>query len=538
MEDQIHTYRAETMQEALAHVRRELGPKAYILHTRQLTVGGRFPWQKSRVETEIVATSDAATANAVLAQQTASAAATISTLPAIEEESVPVAKSNRSALLAKSSDDDVTVEFSSAVMDSLSAKEPSKTKVAKPAKTDLAKALTKLNHPTTSEIKPRLTLPAHAQSHVVKPKHTAPQVVKSNVIEQPKTTSSPVPKEVVTPLVNRLHAQAFESATIPTLKTESVKTEPAKTAVPVATTNSPVARLNVSSAELEHRLKSLENMITHLTRQLKDQDWADVPVEWAPVYSRLIDAEFDTRTARSLVHELRQLPQARQWDTDTKKQNAMHGLLEIKLKCRQGLTLNPNRRTIAMLVGSTGVGKTTTLAKLAANFRLRDGLKIGLITIDTYRIAAVEQLRTYSEIINLPMRVASNPFEMQQALIDFRQYELVLIDTAGRSPHDDQKIHDLCEILGDTPIDETFLVLSAVSSQQSMEQTLTKFTPLGITSLIMTKLDEHVSHGMVYNVLSKSNIPVSYVTSGQDVPHDIEPAESASLAQWVFPVRT
>ena len=113
------------------------------------------------------------------------------------------------------------------------------------------------------------------------------------------------------------------------------------------------------------------------------------------------------------------------------------------------------------LVGPTGVGKTTTIAKLAANYRLREKKRVGLITVDTYRIAAVEQLRTYADIIDLPMEVVSTPREMREAVARMRNLDLVLMDTAGRSPRDEIKIQELRSLLAEAEADEVHLVLSA-----------------------------------------------------------------------------
>src|SRR5258707_11042038 len=107
-------------------------------------------------------------------------------------------------------------------------------------------------------------------------------------------------------------------------------------------------------------------------------------------------------------------------------------MVESEHRCPPPIGTTPGRRRVVALVGATGVGKTTTIAKLAANFRLREGIRMGLVTVDTYRIAAVDQLRTYAEIIDLPMRVVTNPREMRQALDELTGLDLVLIDTAGR----------------------------------------------------------------------------------------------------------
>ncbi len=132
-------------------------------------------------------------------------------------------------------------------------------------------------------------------------------------------------------------------------------------------------------------------------------------------------------------------------------------------------------RRVVALVGPTGVGKTTTVAKLAANFKLAHGFRPGLVTVDTYRIAAVEQLRTYAEIIDLPLAVANAPGEMRRAIDELGDVDLVLIDTAGRSPRDEVKIRELADFLAEARPDEVHLVLSAVAGERSLRAAVERF---------------------------------------------------------------
>ncbi len=148
-------------------------------------------------------------------------------------------------------------------------------------------------------------------------------------------------------------------------------------------------------------------------------------------------------------------------------------------------------------MGPTGVGKTTTVAKLAANFKLARGVRVGLVTVDTYRIAAVEQLRTYAEIIDLPLAVVNSPIEMQRAIDELGAVDLIFIDTAGRSPRDEVKIRELGEFLLQARPDEVHLVLSAVADERSLRAAIERFAPVQIDRLILTKLDEADSLGGV-----------------------------------------
>ena len=147
------------------------------------------------------------------------------------------------------------------------------------------------------------------------------------------------------------------------------------------------------------------------------------------------------------------------------------------------IQLEPGARKVVSLIGATGVGKSKTIAKLAANFRLRNQVKMGLVTVDTYRIAAVEPLRTYAEIIDLPMKVVTNPLEMRRALDELVGLDLVLIDTAGHSPRDELQIQELKRLLMEARVDEAPLVLSRTSSLRSQLASAEKFASANATSI-------------------------------------------------------
>jgi len=190
------------------------------------------------------------------------------------------------------------------------------------------------------------------------------------------------------------------------------------------------------------------------------------------------------------------------------------------------------QRVIA-LIGPTGVGKTTTIAKLASDLAMR-GKKVGLITIDTYRIAAIEQLKIYAKILNIPLEVVLSPGDLKNALRSFRSAEVVLIDTAGRSQRDMAQLDDLGRFLEVIEGVETRLTLSASASDRQMEETIRNFSRLRVDGLIFTKLDEAVNLGSVYNQHARTGIPISYFTTGQRVPEDIEEAGAKRLIGAMF----
>ena len=192
------------------------------------------------------------------------------------------------------------------------------------------------------------------------------------------------------------------------------------------------------------------------------------------------------------------------------------------------------RPRVIALVGPTGVGKTTTVAKLAAMYKLKRNKRVGLITMDTYRIAAVDQLKTYAGIIGVPLHVASTPEEVREAMAACRDCEVVLIDTAGRSPSDARRLEQTATLLAAAEPHETHLVLSATCSQAAMMRVVERFDRLASERIIVTKLDEAETFGVLLNVPQLAGKRLSFVTTGQEVPHQIEVGRSERLAALVL----
>jgi len=186
-------------------------------------------------------------------------------------------------------------------------------------------------------------------------------------------------------------------------------------------------------------------------------------------------------------------------------------------------------------VGPTGVGKTTTLAKIAAKYLSSQSNSIALITIDTYRIAAVEQLKVYGEIMHLPVEVVITPQQLKEALDKHRGKELILIDTAGRSPHDALSIIDLQSFLPPELEIDNYLVLSATTRDNELLEAYAQFNQIPLHSTIFTKIDECSRLGVLLNIQVQNGNPISYVTNGQRVPEDILEADKNQLAQLIIP---
>lgn len=285
--------------------------------------------------------------------------------------------------------------------------------------------------------------------------------------------------------------------------------------------------------EFAEKLNAIQEMLESLDRRTRSQRSTDVPPELFQIYTDLIDAEVDESIAHQLITSLKEHATPEQLKDTQASKALLAALIESQVACAAPIRPVPGQRKVVALIGPTGVGKTTTIAKLAANFRLRDNIKMGLITVDTYRIAAVDQLKTYAEIIDLPMKVVSTPREMQQALDELMGLDLILIDTAGRSPSDDLKIQELESLFREVSIDEIALVMSMTSSVRSLEAIAERFKVAHPTSMILTKLDEAPVMGSLLTLSQKVQLPIQYLTTGQDVPDDIEPANAARMARLI-----
>ena len=178
--------------------------------------------------------------------------------------------------------------------------------------------------------------------------------------------------------------------------------------------------------------------------------------------------------------------------------------------------------TVVMCVGPTGVGKTTTLAKIAASYMLNHKKQVGFITADTYRIAAVEQLKTYAEILGMPVTVIYSPNEMEAAIKNYSDKDIILIDTAGRSYRNKAQLDELKSLVLASGADEVFLALSMTTSPKICKEILNSYSFLEDYKLIFTKTDEALSSGIVLNARFFTGRSLSYMTTGQNVPDDIE----------------
>lgn len=203
----------------------------------------------------------------------------------------------------------------------------------------------------------------------------------------------------------------------------------------------------------------------------------------------------------------------------------------LRAKAADRITINGlnNQRTY-IFVGPTGVGKTTTLAKIAAHLSLDKQERVGLLTIDHYRIGAVDQLRTYAEIMDLPLEVVYAPRDLNKAMIRLQDCERILVDTAGRATGNSEQMGELSAYIEQLLPAAIYLLISATTRQQDIRLIAESFSRLKYNRLIVTKLDEAAVFGAVLNSVYYTNLPLAYVTDGQRVPEDIKHAGEVDLA--------
>lgn len=248
------------------------------------------------------------------------------------------------------------------------------------------------------------------------------------------------------------------------------------------------------------------------------------------VLSSILEAGIEPQVAKSLLNAACENCDASQLNQSSLIAARLIQIVAGDIKTIGPVDLEEDQQKVIALIGPTGVGKTTTLAKIAAGFRFDFGCQIGLITLDTFRLGAVDQLLQYAELISAPLEVVSSPAQVIGALQRLRECDLVFLDTAGRSPKDTEQLAQLAEFLNAAEPDAVHLAVSATSSRGHVREAIQQFSSLNPTSLLITKLDEAVTFGEWLPVLQGTDLPISYVTTGQHVPEDIQAATPRRLA--------
>jgi len=297
----------------------------------------------------------------------------------------------------------------------------------------------------------------------------------------------------------------------------------------------PAPDFNKQTGDFQEEIIAMRRMLEKMNKHIEGLGteksvWPAMLQRWA---DHLQDRGIKENLVKLLISHVQQTLRPEEWVNNSQ----VYARLEANIRqiCGQIGLIQPgiDKPRIVALIGATGVGKTTTIGKLAAGFSIVDKRKVALITADTYRVAAVEQLKTFGEIIGVPVEVAMTPNGLLEALNLHADKELIFIDTAGRSPHHELHMSELRAFLDKAQPDFTMLVLSATTQFSDQLRIYQRFEGL-TTHLIFTKLDEAGSVGSILNLLGQTTLPTAYLTNGQSVPDDIEAATPNRIARYVL----
>lgn len=310
----------------------------------------------------------------------------------------------------------------------------------------------------------------------------------------------------------------------------------------VQTGDSPyMAEISEKFRSLQGELREMKSFVHTLIKQMKPVAAPPpYPPEYEELFLKLLQNEVEEKLALKLIttvaDEIKQGGNgaAAPGDVMSLARQKLLERMDAILGAPSPIKLEDHSCKVVALIGPTGVGKTTTIAKLAANFKLAEEKRVALVTADTYRIAAIDQLKTYAEIINIPVEVVFTPQEMKTGIARHTDKDLILIDTAGRSQRDTQKVFELKDFIEAARPSEIHLVLSATTRYKDILDVVEKFSIMSIQQLLFTKLDEATNYGTMLNVVSKLNKAVSYITTGQNVPEDIEIPDNKKLARSIL----
>lgn len=292
---------------------------------------------------------------------------------------------------------------------------------------------------------------------------------------------------------------------------------------------------------IEQKLSDLQKLLEKqvMTEPEKKEEKEEQLLDKNKAYIRLIRSQMENNEVEETYIEQILEEIEGSLKKDTSLDNILSGVYQkivLKIGRPRLIDLHAKKKKYVFFIGPTGVGKTTTIAKIASMLKLSGKVKVALVTSDTYRIAAVEQLKTYANILGVPLKVVYSADEMENAMEELEEYDLVLIDTAGRSHNNKEQKEDIHRLLETVPEEqrEVFLVMSATTKYRDLVKISQSYSEITKYSLIFTKLDETDAIGNVFNIRMLTGAPLSYMTWGQNVPDDIGKVDAQKMAKQLL----
>ncbi len=315
------------------------------------------------------------------------------------------------------------------------------------------------------------------------------------------------------------------------VKTEASKVEEIKTEEIKAEASEETKEVTTNLLKEMHEMKEMINNIITAKETENTQERTIEKIDKAPrktkLQLKLESADISESVCKKITTRIKNI------------QGDMEEGEKLKVVIQKMIPIsNAKMEGRVILVGPTGVGKTTTIAKLAGKLSLIDKKNVGLITVDTYRIGAIEQLKTYAEIMGLPFKVVITLKEMELALESMKECDVILIDTTGRSSKNTSQISELKTFIEKVDTRNIHLVISSTTKNKDIESILAGYKPLNYNNLIITKLDETSTYGSILNIIDSAKKPLSIVTTGQNVPDDIKNITAEELSNLILGVDT
>jgi flagellar biosynthesis protein FlhF len=294
------------------------------------------------------------------------------------------------------------------------------------------------------------------------------------------------------------------------------------------------SRARQEYAEIRATLDEMTTMLGRLSQAGAGSALGQIHEGLRDAHRRLIAQEVRPALADNLIAAIQEELSPRALDDRGTVLDCLHRHIVRLLPAPEPVTLTPGLPVMLFLIGPTGVGKTTTIAKLAARFALLERYRVALATVDTFRIAATEQLRVYAEILGLPLEVAYTAADLAAVAQRNRAADIILVDTPGRSQHDAGHIQELHAYLHAAPRRLVYLTIDAGVRAGDMVDIARCFAPDQLDGLIVTKLDETTQYGSLLNLVEHTRRPLAYLATGQEVPDDLEEATSRRVAQLIL----
>lgn len=295
----------------------------------------------------------------------------------------------------------------------------------------------------------------------------------------------------------------------------------------------PKIREQSANAGLDEKIGEIKDILSQFSDKIGYYNNVTEPnfsAEVKTLYRRLLDNDFERDHANEICLETQQIAEKMK----AKPDDVLRSILKDTLGQPHYVQHTKYRQKVVMLVGPTGVGKTTTLVKLASFMTYKDKLNVGIINTDVYRVAAQEHLKAYSEILNTTLRTIYKPEEIKDALRDMDKMDVVLIDTAGKLSKDQAYQKELKTLVEVGDIDEIYLTVSASTSEKVLRAILKDFEFLKNFNIIVTKMDEVQSRGVLFYISKISRRPLSYITTGQNVPDDIQQVKPDEVVRSIM----